>query len=50
MSAPLSVVYAAGGTPHAMFPLAPAELVRVCGGTLADVALLAPSWPAREAT
>ena len=37
------VVYAAGGTPHAMFPLAPADLVRVCGGTLADVALLAPS-------
>jgi prolyl-tRNA editing enzyme YbaK/EbsC (Cys-tRNA(Pro) deacylase) len=35
------VVYAAGGTPHAMFPLAPADLVRVSGGTVADVALLA---------
>jgi prolyl-tRNA editing enzyme YbaK/EbsC (Cys-tRNA(Pro) deacylase) len=35
------VVYAAGGTPHAMFPLAPADLVRVSGGTVADVGLLA---------
>lgn len=34
-----ATVYAAGGTPHAMFPIAPADLVRVCGGTLADVAL-----------
>jgi prolyl-tRNA editing enzyme YbaK/EbsC (Cys-tRNA(Pro) deacylase) len=34
------MVYAAGGTPHAMFPLAPADLVRVSGGTVADVALL----------
>ncbi|HSV20099.1 MAG TPA: YbaK/EbsC family protein [Casimicrobiaceae bacterium] len=33
------VVYAAGGTPHAMFPLAPADLLRVSGGTAADVAL-----------
>jgi Cys-tRNA(Pro) deacylase len=32
-----SVVYAAGGTPHAMFPIAPAELVRVAGGKVADV-------------
>lgn len=31
-------VYAAGGTPHAMFPLAPAELVRVAGGAVADTA------------
>lgn len=31
-------VYAAGGTPHAMFPIAPAELVRVAGGTVADTA------------
>ena len=31
-------VYAAGGTPHAMFPLAPAELARVAGGNVADVA------------
>ena len=36
------VVYAAGGTPHAMFPLSPADLVRVSAGTVADVALLAP--------
>jgi prolyl-tRNA editing enzyme YbaK/EbsC (Cys-tRNA(Pro) deacylase) len=35
------VVYAAGGTPHAMFPLSPAELVRVASGRVADVALLA---------
>ena len=34
-----ATVYAAGGTPHAMFPIAPADLVRVCAGTLADVAL-----------
>jgi prolyl-tRNA editing enzyme YbaK/EbsC (Cys-tRNA(Pro) deacylase) len=31
-------VYAAGGTPHAMFPIAPAELVRVAEGTVADTA------------
>jgi prolyl-tRNA editing enzyme YbaK/EbsC (Cys-tRNA(Pro) deacylase) len=31
------VVYAAGGTPHAMFPLSPGELVRVAGGNVADV-------------
>ena len=29
-------VYAAGGTPHAMFPIAPADLVRVAGGEVAD--------------
>ena len=34
------VVYAAGGTPHAMFPVTPDALVRVSGGTPADVALL----------
>jgi prolyl-tRNA editing enzyme YbaK/EbsC (Cys-tRNA(Pro) deacylase) len=34
------VVYAAGGTPHAMFPVTPAALLRVSGGTPADVALL----------
>jgi len=33
------VVYAAGGTPHAMFPLRPAELVRVSRGNVADVRL-----------
>jgi prolyl-tRNA editing enzyme YbaK/EbsC (Cys-tRNA(Pro) deacylase) len=32
-----SVVYAAGGTPHAMFPLLPADLVRIAGGRVADV-------------
>jgi prolyl-tRNA editing enzyme YbaK/EbsC (Cys-tRNA(Pro) deacylase) len=31
-------VYAAGGTPHAMFPIAPVELVRVAQGTVADTA------------
>ncbi len=31
-------VYAAGGTPHAMFPIAPADLVRVAGGEVADTA------------
>lgn len=31
-------VYAAGGTPHAMFPIAPAELVRVAEGTVAETA------------
>jgi prolyl-tRNA editing enzyme YbaK/EbsC (Cys-tRNA(Pro) deacylase) len=34
-------VYAAGGTPHAMFPLSPTDLVRVANGAVADVALLA---------
>ena len=36
------IVYAAGGTPHAMFPLSPADLVRVTAGTVVDVALFAP--------
>jgi len=31
-------VYAAGGTPHAMFAVTPAELVRVAAGTVADTA------------
>ena len=31
-------VYAAGGTPHAMFPISPADLVRVAQGTVADTA------------
>ncbi len=31
-------VYAAGGTPHAMFPITPADLVRVAGGSVADTA------------
>jgi Cys-tRNA(Pro) deacylase len=30
-------IYAAGGTPHAMFPLSPADLVRIAGGNVADV-------------
>jgi prolyl-tRNA editing enzyme YbaK/EbsC (Cys-tRNA(Pro) deacylase) len=36
---PLDVVYAAGGTPNALFPIAPADLVRASGGIVADVAL-----------
>lgn len=31
------VVYAAAGTPHALFPIAPADLVRVTGGVVADL-------------
>jgi Cys-tRNA(Pro) deacylase len=31
-------VYAAGGTPHAMFPITPSDLVRVAGGEVADTA------------
>lgn len=34
------VVYAAGGTPNAMFAIRPDDLVRVSGGRVADVALL----------
>jgi prolyl-tRNA editing enzyme YbaK/EbsC (Cys-tRNA(Pro) deacylase) len=30
-------IYAAGGTPHAMFPLSPSDLVRIAGGDVADV-------------
>lgn len=30
-------VYAAGGTPNALFAIASAELLRVCGGRFADV-------------
>ena len=33
------VVYAAGGTPHAMFPITPADLVRVAEGMVADTRL-----------
>ncbi len=36
-----ATVYAAGGTPHAMFPIAPTDLVRVADGVVADVALAA---------
>jgi prolyl-tRNA editing enzyme YbaK/EbsC (Cys-tRNA(Pro) deacylase) len=32
-----NVIYAAGGTPHAMFPLLPSDLVRIAGGRVADV-------------
>jgi Cys-tRNA(Pro) deacylase len=32
------VVYAAAGTPHAVFPIAPATLARVTSGTVADLA------------
>lgn len=33
-----ATVYAAGGTPHAMFPITPADLVRVALGVVADTA------------
>jgi prolyl-tRNA editing enzyme YbaK/EbsC (Cys-tRNA(Pro) deacylase) len=33
------VVHAAGGTPNAMFPIRPADLVTACGGRVADVRL-----------
>jgi len=33
------IVYAAGGTPNALFPIAPPDLVRASGGIVADVAL-----------
>jgi prolyl-tRNA editing enzyme YbaK/EbsC (Cys-tRNA(Pro) deacylase) len=37
------VVWAAAGTPRHVFPIAPRELVRITGGTLAD--LKAPTLP-----
>jgi len=33
-----SEVWAAGGTPHTVFPIAPVDLLRVAGGTELDVA------------
>jgi len=33
------VVWAAAGTPHAVFAIAPHELVRVCAATVADIKL-----------
>jgi prolyl-tRNA editing enzyme YbaK/EbsC (Cys-tRNA(Pro) deacylase) len=33
-----AVVWAAAGTPHAVFPIAPARLFDLAGGTVADVA------------
>ena len=33
------IVYAAGGTPNALFPIEPSDLVRASGGIVADVAL-----------
>ena len=38
--AAFDVVYAAGGTPNALFPIAPVDLVRASRGTLADVAVV----------
>lgn len=32
------LVWAAGGTPHTVFPITPAELLRVAGGTELDIA------------
>ena len=34
----LPEIWAAGGTPFAVFPLTPEELVSVTGGTVADIA------------
>ena len=31
------VVWAAAGTPHAVFPIAPADLVRATGGQVLDL-------------
>lgn len=31
------VLYCAGGTPHAVFPIAPQELLRITGGQVADI-------------
>jgi len=31
------VLYCAGGTPHAIFPIAPQELLRITGGHVADI-------------
>jgi prolyl-tRNA editing enzyme YbaK/EbsC (Cys-tRNA(Pro) deacylase) len=39
------VVYAAGGTPRALFAIRPADLVRVSGGIVADLALFAAGSP-----
>jgi len=33
----LAAIWAAAGTPHAVFPLTPADLVALTGGTVADV-------------
>jgi len=35
------LVYAAGGTPNALFAIRPPDLVRVSGGIIADIALFA---------
>jgi prolyl-tRNA editing enzyme YbaK/EbsC (Cys-tRNA(Pro) deacylase) len=32
-----ATVYAAGGTPNALFPIRSADLLRICGGNAADV-------------
>ncbi len=36
------LVHAAGGTPNAMFPIRPPDLVRASGGIIADIALFTP--------
>jgi len=33
----LEIIYAAAGVPECVFPLSPAELVRVTGGRVADL-------------
>jgi prolyl-tRNA editing enzyme YbaK/EbsC (Cys-tRNA(Pro) deacylase) len=40
------VIWAAGGTPHCVFPIAPAELIRICAGAERDVAAGAASGEA----
>lgn len=43
------VVYAAAGTPFAVFPITPADLVRVTGGRVADVVVDGRSADGRSA-
>jgi prolyl-tRNA editing enzyme YbaK/EbsC (Cys-tRNA(Pro) deacylase) len=42
------VVYAAGGTPRALFAIRPQQLVRVSGGIVADLALFAEGSPSES--
>jgi prolyl-tRNA editing enzyme YbaK/EbsC (Cys-tRNA(Pro) deacylase) len=37
------VVWAAAGTPHAVFPVSPGDLVRATGGTVAEIATRPPA-------
>jgi prolyl-tRNA editing enzyme YbaK/EbsC (Cys-tRNA(Pro) deacylase) len=40
------LVWAAAGTPHHVFPIAPADLVRATGGQVADITLAKDDPPA----